>query len=181
MRLFLAGLVLLALSLGSGHVQAQTAWWQPSEIRVGFAAHDVKPISAGIEPGAALNGELFLQPVLRTGDGMLTLTPSLGGSASLSGDTSYGFVDLNAELKSYDPFFFDIGGGLAVHDGYDRAAPGRKDLGSRVLFHVSADVGARLTDHLGLSIYFDHLSNARLFGHTNQGLETIGLRVAWLF
>ena len=174
-------LLVLAMCGAAPAAQAQAPWWQPSEIRIGAAAHDVKPISSGTEPGAALNGELFFQPILRSGDGMLTLKPSIGGSASLSGDTSYGFVDLTAQIRLPDPFFFDLGGGLAVHDGYDHAAPlTRKDLGSRVLFHVSADLGARLTNHLGLSIYIDHLSNAGL-AHTNQGLETFGLRVAWLF
>jgi hypothetical protein len=150
-------------------------------MRLGLVGHDGKPISSGIEAGAAVNGELFLQPFFTSSDGILALKPSIGGSVSLSGDTSYGFIDLTAALKPGDPFFIDFGGGVAVHDGHDHPGPlDRKDLGSRVLFHVSADIGARITDHLGLSLYFDHLSNAGL-ARNNQGLETIGLRAAWLF
>jgi hypothetical protein len=172
---------LLAMAGFQSEAHAQTAWWQPSEFRAGLAAHDTKPISSGREAGAALNGELFLSPIFGTETGRVSLRPSIGGTASLSGDTSYGFVDLTAEVSPFDPIFFDLGGGVAVHDGYDHPGPAdRKDLGSRVLFHVAADVGARLTDHFGLSVYFDHLSNAGLARH-NEGLETIGLRGSWRF
>jgi len=161
--------------------QAQTPWWQPVELRIGLAGHDVKPISSGREAGAALNGELFWQPLFSGFDGRVVFKPSVGGSASLSGDTSYGFVDLTGEYWALDWLYLDLGGGVAMHDGFtSNPPPDRKDLGSRVLFHVAADVGAKLTPQFGLSIYFDHLSNAGL-ARKNEGLETIGLRAALWF
>ena len=61
----------VALCLTGGAARAQPAWWQPFEFRIGLAAHDVRPVSAGMEPGAALNGEIYLQPFFKTGDGLL--------------------------------------------------------------------------------------------------------------
>ena len=36
----------------------------------------------------------------------------------------------------------------------------RKALGSRVLFHIPAEVGYRFDDYNSLSAYFEHMSNA---------------------
>ena len=57
----------------------------------------------------------------------------------------------------------------------------RRNLGSRVLLHVSADLGTLITERFGASIYFDHVSNGGAWGRSNQGLETFGLRGAWWF
>jgi hypothetical protein len=177
MRFALPLLALLVLP-GAARAQAPVPWWQPTEFRVGFAAHDA--ISQR-EKGAAFDGEIFWQPLVRAFDGSVAFKPSIGGSASLSGKTSYGFVDLTGEYWALPWLYLDLGGGVAVHDGFaDNPPPGRKDLGSRVLFHVAADVGVKLAPQFGVSLYFDHLSNGGLARH-NEGLETLGLRAAFWF
>ena len=172
-------LLALVLSILAMPARAQTPWWQPVELRGGAAAHDV--ISSGVETSPALDGELFWQPFWGYSN-VASVQPSVGFSADLDGRTSYGFADLTLELHPLGPVYFDLGGGLAVHDGFTHVPPpGRKNLGSRELFHVSADLGTKLTQQFGLSVYFDHLSNARLFARTNPGLETVGLRGAYWF
>ena len=71
-------------------------------------------------------------------------------------------------------------GGVA-HDGYlNTAPPGRKRLGSRLLFRESAEVGYQLTRRVSVSALFDHLSNAGL-AHYNQSLNNLGVRVGVTF
>ena len=178
-RLFAALLFACLLAPPGRPAAAQTPWWQPVEIRGGLAAHDV--ISSDVERSADLNGELYWQPLLSFSN-VASIQPSVGFSANLDGRTSFGFLDLTFELHPTGPLYFDLGGGLALHDGYTHFPPaGHKNLGSRELFHASADLGTKLTPQFGLSVYFDHVSNARLFAKTNQGLETIGLRGAYWF
>ena len=77
--------------------------------------------------------------------------------------------------------FFALGLGAAVHDG--NLAPteaDRKALGSRILFHIPAEIGWRWDGHNSVSLYFEHISN----GYTqtyNEGLDAIGVRYGYRF
>jgi hypothetical protein len=53
---------------------------------------------------------------------------------------------------------------------------GRRPLGSRLLFHVPAEIGRQIGRYR-ISLYFDHASN----GYTarpNPGLDAAGIRLA---
>ena len=72
--------------------------------------------------------------------------------------------------------FFGLGLGAAVHNGYlTPTSLDHKALGSRVLFHIPAEIGYRFAGGQTLSVYFEHTSN----GYTqkyNEGLDDLGIR-----
>jgi hypothetical protein len=76
-----------------------------------------------------------------------------------------------------------LNGGLGgvVNNGYiDSAPPGRKKLGSPVLFHLDAELGFDLTPQTSVSIFVDHMSNADLGAH-NTGITNAGARLGFKF
>lgn len=148
------------------------------ELRGGVLVHDVNMWGAGdVEDGAAVNGELAFRSFGAVLDGQVR--PVIGASY-VSGDrTSYAYADARWEYTQ-DWFFFGIGLGAAIHDGELRREPGRKDLGSRILFHVPIEAGVQITDANRVSIYFEHVSNAWL-ADPNPGMDNIGLRLAHRF
>ncbi|MDZ7704115.1 MAG: acyloxyacyl hydrolase [Trueperaceae bacterium] len=100
---------------------------------------------------------------------------------STAGDTSKAYIDARWEVAATDQLFLAIGVGAAIHDGkLGRESEDRKALGSRVLFHLPAEVGWRFDAHHGVSIFFDHMSNAGL-ADLNEGMDTLGIRYAYRF
>lgn len=175
------------LSLGTAPASAEEQpkeqpWYSVSEIRGGVLAHDARPVSSGKESSADFNLEAYLQP-LGDPDSLFLFRPrpSFGGNINLSGNTDYGFLGLNWGL-GFDSFFLSADLGMAFHDGYLHHPPrDRKALGSVALFRESIELGYRFTEHWGVSLYLDHLSDAGLLDHTNEGLESWGLRVSYRF
>ena len=76
--------------------------------------------------------------------------------------------------------FFGIGLGAAIHDSSLKPDTRQKDLGSRVLFHVPAELGYQFTPANRLSLYFEHVSNADL-ADPNPGMDNIGIRFSHRF
>ena len=73
----------------------------------------------------------------------------------------------------------------AVQDGFTGTQatvppPGRKLLGSTLLFRKSAELGYQVTSTLSLSVIVDHLSNANL-APRNAGLTNAGARLGVKF
>ena len=68
-----------------------------------------------------------------------------------------------------------------MHDGQLQLEDwDRKALGSRVLFHIPAEVGYRFDDHHNLSAYFEHMSNAYTVS-PNEGMDRLGIRYGYRF
>lgn len=148
------------------------------EIRGGILAHDVDMWAAGsVEGGAAFNGELAFRAFGNLLGGQLR--PAVGLSVTGGERTSYGYADARWEYTA-GSFFFGVGLGAAVHDGELRREPGRKDLGSRVLFHVPIEAGIQLNEVNRVSVYFEHVSNAWA-ADPNPGMDNIGIRLAHRF
>lgn len=149
--------------------------------RIGVLAHDVPLWSRSrSEGGIDLNAEVvfnFPDFSLFTGK----MRSNLGVTLNNQGDTNTLYSGLLWEYARHSGLFFNIGLGLAVHDGelkprYDD----KKALGSRVLFRIPVEVGLLFGEHHGLSILFVHVSNAYL-AEPNEGLDTIGLRYSYRF
>lgn len=166
------------------------------EVKIGVLYHDIGIFGDNFEEGADINLEvLFTSPDLFYDaerpnwlNRLLNPRPHLGASINSDGDTSqiyFGvtwhqdlFVDL---ARPDDGIFFAFGAGGAVHDGkLDTNDPDRKSLGSRVLFHLSMELGYRFTQHLSASIYGEHSSNANL-AKRNEGYDNLGLRLGIAF
>ena len=152
------------------------------EIRTGVLAHDVDGLWSGTqkEDGIDLNGELiFSRPSFSLLTG--TVRPNLGLTLNLNGDTSKLYGGLLWELWATSALFFDLGAGLALHNGeLDTSDPDKKSLGSRLLFRIAIELGYALSKHHRVSIMFDHISNAYL-ANPNEGLDTLGIRYGYRF
>ena len=150
------------------------------EIRMGILAHDVPLWSrTRQEGGFDFNAEfIFGFPGTKLLSGIVYT--NLGLSLNNRGDTSKAYAGLLWEYMWESDLFFNLGLGLAAHDGELDSSDDKKALGSRILFRIPIEMGLLFTPHQGVSIMFDHVSNAYL-AHPNEGLDTIGLRYTYRF
>ena len=149
-------------------------------IRAGILAHDVPIWSLSSEEGGVdFNAELvFGFPNSRLLSG--GVHTNLGLSLNSQGDTSKVYAGLLWEYTWDSGPFINLGLGLAAHDGELDNSDDKKELGSRILFRIPIEIGLLFTKHQGISIMFDHVSNAYL-ADPNEGLDTIGLRYTYRF
>lgn len=156
-----------------------------SEVKLGLLEHDVAFLGSNKEPGRDINAELlfvspdFLSPIFAP-------RPHLGVSVNTAGATSMLYAGLTWTFYPFDrgaighlwlsPF---LGG--TVHNGKLHSHdPERKSNGSRALFHLGAEIGIDVTDHMSISVYYEHASNANL-ADENEGINNVGARVGWRF
>jgi lipid A 3-O-deacylase len=153
-----------------------------SELKIGALWHDPGDLWSGFrrEPESIdINIEALLAPSVAFIGGRIR--PAIGGSINTDGGTSKGYIDARWELETPSGIFFALGLGAAIHDGnIDPVDPSKKALGSRVLFHIPAEIGWRFDGHNSVSVYFEHISN----GYTqdsNEGLDSLGVRYGYKF
>ena len=149
-------------------------------IRTGILIHDVPFWSRSRqEEGVDFNAEvIFGFPRFELLSGMVL--SNLGFSLNSRGDTSKIYGGLLWEYIWESGLFLNLGLGLAAHDGKLENSDDKKELGSRILFRIPIEIGLLCTRHQGVSIMFDHVSNAYL-ADPNEGLDTIGLRYTYRF
>ncbi len=146
------------------------------EIRIGLLAHDVDNLWSGFkrEEGVDFNTEIIFKRLwidLLNG----IIRPNLGVNINNQGDTSKIYGGVLWE-KSFKPIFFNIGIGIALHNGeLETKNINKKSLGSRVLFRIPIEIGLTIYGLHGLSLLFEHISNGYL-ASPNEGLDTLGLR-----
>lgn len=153
------------------------------ELKAGVLAHDVPGLWSGfqVERNAAdINLEAVFAPYLPFLGG--AIRPAVGGTINTRGDTSHGYVDARWQYDTPFGFYLGVGLGAAVHNGEigPDGGPNHKWLGSRVLFHIPAELGYRIDQHNSISVYFEHTSNAYTATY-NEGLDRIGLRYGYRF
>ena len=157
------------------------------EVKAGGLAHDVTFLGRHVESGADVNIEmLFTPPDLLAVIG--SPRPHIGADINTSGNTSDGYFGLTWGISVIqnlftrgDSVFLTGSLGGAVHDGFELTAPpGRKRLGSPVLFRESAEVGYQVTPTISISAILDHISNANL-APRNAGITSAGARLGFKF
>jgi hypothetical protein len=150
------------------------------EIRAGILAHDVPVWSRSRQEGGVdFNAEfIFGFPNYRIFSGIVRT--NLGFSLNNRGDTSKIYSGLLWEYMWDSGLFLNLGLGLAAHDGDLENSDDKKELGSRILFRIPIEMGLLFTPHQGVSVMFDHVSNAYL-ADPNEGLDTVGLRYTYRF
>lgn len=154
------------------------------EVKGGLLAHDVPGLWSGFRvenDAVAINLEAILSPALPLLGG--TIRPAVGGSVATQGGTSDGYVDARWQLETAQGLFYGVGLGAAIHDGatdLKYVNQSEKALGSRVLFHIPAEIGYRIDNHNSLSVYFEHMSNANTANY-NEGLDRMGMRYGYRF
>jgi len=180
----LAALVVASLIAGSS---AGAAWADDLlyAVKIGALAHDVPDLWSGfqIEHNAVdINIEAQLAAAWAMPWGG-AIRPVIGGSINTRGQTSDGYIDARWQMDCPSGLFFGLGLGAAIHDGEiggKGSDPDMKWLGSRVLFHIPAEVGYHLDAHNDLSVYFEHMSNAYTQKY-NEGMDRIGVRYGYRF
>jgi lipid A 3-O-deacylase len=157
------------------------------EVKAGVLAHDVTFLGRHVEKGADVNLEmLFTSPDLLSVIG--SPRPHIGADINTSGNTSDGYFGLTWGISLIQNLFnpgdsvFVTGSlGGAVQDGFELTAPpGRKRLGSPVLFRESAELGYQVTPTISVSAILDHISNANL-APRNAGITSAGARFGLKF
>lgn len=162
------------------------------EVKLGVLYHDIGVFGDNLEDGADVNAEILFaapgwfydanQPAWV--NSLLAPRPHIGVSVNTEGDTSQFYFGLTWDadlfvdiLQPGDGLFATFGAGGAVHDGkLDTNDPDRKSLGSRVLFHLSTEIGYRFSERFSLAAYLEHSSNANL-ADRNDGFDNLGLRL----
>ncbi len=169
----------------SGAASAQVPF--VDELKIGGLAHDVTLLGRHVESGADVNIEaLFTSP-----DFLAILgspRPHVGADINTSGNTSDVYTGLTWEMtllhgvfNPNDGIFVNGSLGGALQDGYeDSAPPGRKRLGSPVLFRESVELGYQFTQRVSFSAFVDHISNANL-APRNAGITSVGGRLGFKF
>ncbi len=153
-------------------------WAAISEFRGGILAHDAVPTLTHKEPGADINLEvLFYSPDFLGVIG--SPRPHLGFALNTGGDTNQLYAGLTWEWDFWRNMFASLAIGGAIHDGdLDVRRNDKKELGCRVLFRQALELGYRIRQRHGLSLYLDHLSNAGICDQ-NEGLELLGIRYGY--
>jgi lipid A 3-O-deacylase len=157
------------------------------ELKFGVLAHDVGIGGHHKEPGADINGE-----VLFTSPSFLHIIwaprPMFGADINTDGKTSDIYGGLTWRLLNFEQVFTGsdaiyLNGSLggAIHDGHlHGGGPEDKQLGSRILFRESLEVGYQFIPRQSVSLFADHISDAGLTSQ-NQGITNIGVRYGYGF
>ena len=118
----------------------------------------------------------------------------LGGSANLSGRTSFAYTGLVWNVPVFTKAFFEGFIGPAIHNGSLPGTATMAGLGCPYLFHLGISSGYHFTENLSAVFTFEHLSNGKEllgtncgtngvtpFSNGNQGLNNFGLRIGYSF
>ena len=151
----------------------------------------------GPEHGASLMAQfLFKSPhILRF---LGSPRPYVSGQLSLEDTTNFAQAGLIWRWEG-QRVYFDLGGGMAVHDGAitlprpmsglspEENARRRHDRdrlaewGYRTIFHATFALGWRLNERWALEFEGQHWSNGHVGSDTHDGANSLGLRAAYRF
>lgn len=151
-----------------------------SEIRVGFLVHDEGPFSRNEEDGFdGIFEILFRSPTWLKK--IRAPRPHVGLSVNSSGDTSQAYAGLTWEWRFWRNWFIDFSLGGSIHDGKKTTTRiDRKELGCKVLFRESFELGYIFKERHSITGFLDHISNAKICVK-NEGLESFGIRYGYRF
>jgi lipid A 3-O-deacylase len=182
-----AALLAAAAVVLAGAYPARAADGIIDQLKFGVLDHDATIGGHHKEPGADINGELqFSSPTILSF--VWSPRPTIGTDINTDGKTSqfYGgltwtILNFKDVFKTDDAIFLDGQLGGAVHDGHLRGGSSNdKQLGSRVLFRESIDIGYQFVKRQSVSVFLDHISDAGLTSQ-NQGITNIGVRYGYGF
>ena len=105
----------------------------------------------------------------------------------MGGDTSQAYAGVTWDYKLPKRMFFNFSWGMAYHNGDKIHDPknvqtDKKELGSNLLFREAVELGWNFYGKDSISLRFDHISNANLWGEdANEGLDTFGIVYSYRF
>ncbi len=166
------------------------------EIAIGVLAHNIEvsdPKNADKEDGPALDAAVtFSSPEFLAWAGHPR--PYIAIAPNLAGETSFAAIGLQWRIPLGENWALEPAFGYALHDGDvgnpfpngDPRATAFTDenvlLGSEDLFRSSLGVTRRLSDRMGLQLFYVHYSHGQILGEgRNQGMDQAGLRLTYSF
>lgn len=156
-----------------------------NEMRVAGLYHDAGFFGGRKEDGLDINAEILFRP-FRFMRPIGLPRFHVGASINTSGYTSqvYGGLTWHWHDVLLRGAFINASLGLVVHDGKlaanDRADADRKELGARLMFRESLELGYRWGQRHSVSLMLDHISNANTSSN-NEGLDSLGVRYGYRF
>jgi lipid A 3-O-deacylase len=182
-RGILWGIVCALMALPALAGERETRGGFIHEIKVGAQAHDIPYMWSGFhkEPYSVdlnLEAQFSAHVVLWRG----AIRPMIGTTINFDGNTSKAYAGARWQWeRPSSNMFFALGLAVAVHNGETFSSdPEDKQLGRRVLFHDSIELGYRFDAHRSVSLFYEHISNAST-ADKNQGLDTLGVRYGYRF
>ena len=153
-----------------------------SEMRLGVVHHDTGVFGNNKEDSVDIAFGVRFQPLGGDiWDYLQNPRPFINANLNTSGETSGFDMGVNWDWDIWRRTFFSWAMGGALHTGkLQTSRLDRKELGSRVLFYLAAELGYRFDQTHSLSLRLDHMSNASLADH-NEGLDTVGLIYGYHF
>jgi lipid A 3-O-deacylase len=167
-------------------------WDVISEVRFGLLSHDIKfpnrhkfrapnPFENRYESGVNINPEVvFLSPDIL--DVLWAPRPHVGVAVNTDQDTNYVYTGLGWDTSWENNVFLGGFWGLAAHDGkLTNGNPDKIEFGSKVLFRLGGELGWRWDGYNGVSLIWEHMSNAGVIDEKNQGIDSLGIRYSYRF
>ena len=180
------------IAAGTGSAQAGIV----DEVRVGVLQHNICLIdcdNADKEDGPDISAEVvFASPDFLS----WALEPRfyLGTTYNTAGETSFYGGGVQWSFDITDRLSFEPGIGYVFHDGYNEnpyvqgtpeaTAFGEEHvlMGSDDLFRTSFALTWDFTDKWAGQLLYEHFSHGQILGDgRNQGMDNIGLRIAYTF
>jgi lipid A 3-O-deacylase len=158
------------------------------ELKLGLLGHDTGPFTGRRENrlGLDFNADVTFAAAYHVPYFGGVIRPAVGGTLSAIG-TNLAYADaryrIDGPFSYYLPreVFVMVGLGAAFHNGNEtRQADDRKAFGSRMLFHIPAEIGWQFNHHHSIALYWEHVGNG---GHAspNEGMDNLGVRWGYRF
>ena len=180
-KVIVSALFLASIGINAQAFDNKTSVSFISEVKTGFANHDVGFFGRQKEDGIDSSFEFLFREINYNLLWLGTPRPHIGATINMTGDTSQAYAGVTWDYKLPKRMFFNFSLGLAYHDGdkihsATNVQTDKKELGSSILFREAVEIGWNFYGKDSISLRLDHISNAHLWGEgTNEGLDTFAV------
>ena len=186
-KVIVSALFLASIGINAQAFDNKTSVSFISEVKTGFANHDVGFFGSQKEDGIDSSFEFLFREINYNLLWLGTPRPHIGATINMTGDTSQAYAGVTWDYKLPKRMFFNFSWGLAYHDGdkihsATNVQTDKKELGSSILFREAVEIGWNFYGKDSISLRLDHISNAHLWGEgTNEGLDTFAVLYGYRF
>ena len=186
-KVIVSALFLASIGINAQAFDNKTSVSFISEVKTGFANHDVGFFGRQKEDGIDSSFEFLFREINFNLLWLGTPRPHIGTTINMTGDTSQVYAGVTRDYKLPKRMYFNFSWGLAYHDGdkihsATNVQTDKKELGSSILFREAVEIGWNFYGKDSISLRLDHISNANLWGEgTNEGLDTFAVLYGYRF
>ena len=186
-KVIVSALFLASIGINAQAFDNKTSVSFISEVKTGFANHDVGFFGRQKEDGIDSSFEFLFREINYNLLWLGTPRPHIGSTINMTGDTSQAYAGVTWGYKLPKRMFFNFSWGLAYHDGdkihsATNVQTDKKELGSSILSREAVEIGWNFYGKDSISLRLDHISNGNLWGEgTNEGLDTFAVLYGYRF